>query len=170
MVWYAVHVNSSFSSGLHLCIPRFQCASLAPCCFLCAGDPHCAVRCVCIVVHAACLCLVQCFATCALPCEPSVISIHHTHVRQHLIVACMLATFAAPANGVSLARHIFNVSVNDDSTVMDSTCAVTYGTSDILARTLGLSAEVRDGLRLLSCCPRVIVLGGLTIWVYLRFG
>jgi hypothetical protein len=70
------------------------------------------------------------------------------HVRQHLIVACMLATCAAPANGVSLARHIFNVSVNDDSTIMDSTCAVTYGTSDILARTLGLSVEVRDGVRL----------------------
>jgi hypothetical protein len=54
-------------------------------CFLlfpCAGDPHCAVMCVYVVVHAACLCLVQCFAICALPCEPGTIhpSIHPLHL------------------------------------------------------------------------------------------
>jgi hypothetical protein len=59
----------------------FRYTSFVSCCFPCAGDPHCAVRCVRIVVIAACLCLVQCFAIYALPCEPGVI---HPSIMQML--------------------------------------------------------------------------------------
>jgi hypothetical protein len=60
---------------MHLCL---LCIASGFCllCFLlfpCAGDPHCAVRCAYVVLHAACLFLVQCFAICTLPCEPGVI-------------------------------------------------------------------------------------------------